>query len=176
MPSSDLTALLLKSYARRNRKQVLNAYRAAHALRLNRGQLWDYAVAENMTARKDPLGFYWLEAGPSGGGVPNISIEPDSNHDYGNVAVAGGVGDFNFVIRNTGTSGLTIGQCSITYNPQNFINLIDNASHATIAPGATRAITVRFDPESTGRKTGTLTIPNNSPRPSVYCSLAGTGT
>ena len=65
MPSSDLTALLLKSDARMNRVQVLNADRAAHALRLNRKQLGDYAVAEGMGIVKDTLGFYWLKGSTS---------------------------------------------------------------------------------------------------------------
>ena len=82
-----------------------------------------------------------------------------------------------FTITNTGSANLNVGTITITGTAAQFTKSNDNASGQTIAAGASKTVTVTFDPSSVGAKTATLSIPSNDPdSPTLTVSLSGTAT
>jgi hypothetical protein len=98
----------------------------------------------------------------SGTGVQaDIAVTPTS-HDYGNQAVGTNVTKA-FVVSNTGTGNLVVGQSTLSGTNANNFAFVSGQAGFTIAPGSTGSIEVRFSPSTNGAKTATLTIPSNDP-------------
>lgn len=99
--------------------------------------------------------------------------------DFGNVLVDGGSVSRTFTIENKGTQNLTLSgnpvvQLSGT-NASDF-SLVANPS-TTIAAGGSTTFQIRFDPESIGTKTSTVSIPNNDTDENPYTfAIQGKGT
>jgi beta-propeller uncharacterized protein DUF5122/centrosomal CEP192-like protein/HYDIN/CFA65/VesB family protein len=78
-------------------------------------------------------------------------------------------------ITNVGTQAVTISALDTSAQFERLSGQpADCASGATLAAGATCKLRARFDPTSTGAKTGTVTVKSNAP--DVAVDLSGTGT
>ncbi len=73
---------------------------------------------------------------------------------------------------------MIIGTITITgTDTAQFAKSNDSASGQTIAAGASKSITITFDPSAIGAKTASLSIPSNDPdSPTLTVSLSGSGT
>jgi hypothetical protein len=74
-------------------------------------------------------------------------------------------------ITNTGTATLAIS--SVNTSPADFGSV--NACGSSVAPGASCAVAVFFDPTTTGARSGALTITDNAPGSPQSVLLTGTG-
>jgi hypothetical protein len=111
---------------------------------------------------------------------PNISVEP-MPVDFGEVRV-GNVSQFKTIsVYNTGNAPLRLGQISSLAGSEferladvyTFIQ--DICSNHTISPSRRCIMNVRLNPQSSGAKTATLSIPSNDPdMPTVDVVLNGT--
>ncbi len=81
----------------------------------------------------------------------------------------------NVTITNTGGALITIGATDVVFSNADF-TLVSPTLPTTIAAGANRTFTVKFDPSSNGAITGTMTVTDNIPADSVVVNLSGTGT
>ena len=107
----------------------------------------------------------------SGTGIqPLISMSPASAN-FGSVNT-GASGTQTLTISNPGTANLAITQASLSGAAFAFSGL---TVPVTIAPGGSSSFTVSFAPTVAGTSSGTLTLVNNSPTPSLAVSLSGTG-
>lgn len=107
----------------------------------------------------------------TGTGVqPLITLTP-SSAAFGNVTT-GVTNTQTFTIANPGTANLSVKQVSVSGAGFAYSGLV---SPLTIAPGASVPFTVSFRPTSATSFSGTLTLANNSPNPSVTASLSGSG-
>jgi hypothetical protein len=80
-------------------------------------------------------------------------------------------------VKNTGTSAITMGAITSTNTTDYTIKTNTcPASGATLAGGASCAISVTFNPQSTGAKRGTLVIHDSDPSSPQLVGLSGTGT
>jgi hypothetical protein len=110
--------------------------------------------------------------------APNITITPTSK-DFGSVDISSLANPGQtFTIQNTGSANLTVGTVTITgTDASQFVKSGDTASGQTIAAGASKTITVTFDPSAVGAKTASMSIPSNDPdMPTLTVSLTGSGT
>jgi len=95
--------------------------------------------------------------------------------DFGEVEIGSSLMR-SFVISNTGTENLEIGEISITgTNSSDFNVQSDNCSGSTIAPSGSCTLDVTFSPTSVGRKNALLNISSNdSSTPNLSVPLNGT--
>jgi hypothetical protein len=110
--------------------------------------------------------------------APNIALSPASK-DFGSVDISSAANPGQtFTIQNTGSANLTVGTVTITgTDAGQFVKSGDSASGQTIAAGASKTITVTFDPSAVGAKTASMSIPSNDPdMPTLAASLSGNGT
>ncbi len=108
---------------------------------------------------------------------PDIDVVPMSL-DFGSTIPVGQTGAQRLVtISNIGTADLFIGALVIVgSNPDDFVIFIDEASGATLPPGSSVHVYLRFSPTAIGLREGGLQIPSNDPDESqVVVALAGTG-
>ncbi len=119
------------------------------------------------------------------GGDPMITVTPASPANFGSVRVAGGSSTVTIVVKNTsgdtGTAanlvipvgGLTLGGVS----PGDYSIMTAPTLPATIAPGGSANVVVKFDPTATGTRTAELDIASNDPTTATYKEgLTGDGT
>jgi hypothetical protein len=107
----------------------------------------------------------------SGTGVqPQISVTPASVN-FGSIST-GVTNTQTLTISNPGTANLTLSQAVETGSGFSLSGL---AMPLTIAPGGSYAFSVSFNPASAGTFSGTLTLSNNSPTPSLSVPLSGSG-
>jgi hypothetical protein len=116
-----------------------------------------------------------LDAALSGTGVvPDISASPNPAN-YGNVNVNSYL-DVTITVSNSGTGNLNISSTSISGPDASRFVIQSGGGTATVAPGGTRNIVVRFSPVATGAASATLAIASNDPDENPYnVSLTGTG-
>lgn len=105
---------------------------------------------------------------PVGGTGPMISVDKDT-HDYGTIK-QGANGECVFTVTNTGDAPLVItncaGSCGCT---------VPQCDTAPIKPGATSAITVKYDTNRIGPINKTVTINSNATNaPQKMVQIAGT--
>jgi hypothetical protein len=93
--------------------------------------------------------------------VPDIAALPIT-HDFGS-QVVGTATTQGFVVSNTGTKNLVLGAPTLSGPEADAFAITSGQGGATIAPGATRLIQIRFSPGTAGPKTATLTIPSDDP-------------
>jgi hypothetical protein len=106
--------------------------------------------------------------------VANIRLNPTSL-DFGTVTVGDAPAQLTAAIQNTGTGDLTvtgISRCSGTSAEYSW----SPGTPVTVAPGASRALTLTYTPRDAGADAGCLALASNDPdSPSVNLALAGTG-
>ncbi|WP_332026052.1 beta strand repeat-containing protein [Kaistella sp.] len=105
--------------------------------------------------------------------APQISVTPAGNYGFGNQLVSSSSPPANFTITNTGTLDLTLGAISLSGSHADQFS-ITQPGVLSLAPGATTTFTATFAPTSTGAKTATVTIPNNTGTPYAF-NITGTG-
>jgi hypothetical protein len=99
---------------------------------------------------------------------PAISVDKET-HDYGTVPF-GGNGQCEFKVTNTGTEPLIISQCKGSCGCT-----VPSWEHNPIAPGASSAITVKYDTKRPGPINKTVTITSNAVNePSKVVRIKGT--
>lgn len=127
------------------------------------GQAGDYCWGDNVTV-----------SGTSGGIDPEPDISVSGSTSFGSVET-GNTDDLNLTISNDGTANLVLGSLSGLAAP--FSITTDNCSSATVTPGNSCGLTVRFEPLAAGYYSDDLNIPSNDPDESlIQLGLTGTGT
>ena len=101
---------------------------------------------------------------------PQISVVP-SSISFGSVTV-GVTNTQTVTVRNPGTASLSVTQANVTGTgfAASGISL-----PLTVAPGASSAFTISFNPASAATTAGTLALVSNAPTPSISVMLSGTG-
>lgn len=102
-------------------------------------------------------------------GTPGISV-PTRNFNFGNVRVGSSSVQRTLTITSSGTAPLMIRSIRVTGDFAGTSNC-----PASLAPGATCALTGTFKPATTGLRTGTVTITSNAPDSPTVVQLSGTG-
>ncbi len=102
-------------------------------------------------------------------GAPGISV-PTRNFNFGNVRVGSSSAQRTLTITSSGTAPLMIRSVRVTGD---FVGTSN--CPASLAPGATCALTGTFRPATTGLRTGTVTITSNAPDSPTVVQLSGTG-
>lgn len=103
-------------------------------------------------------------------GTPGISV-PTRSFNFGNVRVGSSSVQRSLTITSSGTAPLAIRSIRVTGD---FVGTSN--CPASLAPGATCALTGTFKPAATGPRTGTVTITSNAPDSPTVVQLSGTGT
>jgi hypothetical protein len=112
-----------------------------------------------------------LNIAMSGSGTqPQISATPNSAA-FGNVST-GTNNTQTITISNGGSGSLTISSVSVTGAGFSFTGI---SAPVTIAAGKNASFNAVFAPTSAGAASGSITIANNSPTPSINIPLSGTG-
>jgi P pilus assembly chaperone PapD len=107
----------------------------------------------------------------SGTGVQSqISVTP-SSVGFGSVTT-GTTNTQTLTISNPGTANLTVMKATMSGTDFAYSGL---TLPLTIAPGASSSCAVSFAPTTSGIRSGTLTLANNSGTPSMAVSVTGTG-
>jgi len=106
--------------------------------------------------------------------TPDVAVTPLS-HDYGDVYV-GSSASHGFTIRNDGSADLAVTSVSLAGADAGEFTIDAGGGSATLAPGATRNVTVSFRPGSAGVRSALLRVASDDPdEPLVDAALAGTG-
>jgi glutaminyl-peptide cyclotransferase len=104
---------------------------------------------------------------------PTLTVSPTSVN-FGNQAVGTTSSPFAVTVSNPGSAVLTIAAIAITgAHPGDFA--YSSACGASVAPGATCAISVTFRPTTTGSRKGALTITSNAAGSPHVVQLGGSG-
>jgi len=109
-------------------------------------------------------------------GVPDISVSPPSI-GFGNVGVGSLSDPEEITISNTGTEDLKVTDMHLS-DTENFSLEVNGCGSTTptIVPGTSCTVLVRFNPQSEGQFSATLTIESNDPdTPIVSVLLTGNG-
>ncbi|HXL92958.1 MAG TPA: choice-of-anchor D domain-containing protein, partial [Streptosporangiaceae bacterium] len=93
-----------------------------------------------------------------------------SSLSFGDVNVGSTSGSQAVTVNNPGTSAQTISSVSVSGQYTQ-----TNTCGSSLAAGASCTVNVKFAPTSSGGQSGTLTVVNSSPAPSLTVSLSGTG-
>lgn len=109
--------------------------------------------------------------------APDAAISPPEA-DFGARAVGSGPGDpVAITVTSTGTAPLTLGQAAVEgEDASDFPIRGDTCSGATVAPGGSCQVAVRFDATEAGPRAATLAIPATGiGTPALSALLEGTG-
>jgi hypothetical protein len=117
-----------------------------------------------------------LEVPVEGTGVaPRLSLSP-SARDFGSVAVGNAGPTQTFQLRNESIEAQTIDSATLAGADLGDFGLrSDKCSETVLAPGATCAVAVRFDPGSSGPKTATLRLRGTGGTTVAQLNGEGTG-
>ena len=108
------------------------------------------------------------------GVVPDIAVNPTS-HDYGSNGLNANV-TYTFVVSNEGTSPLSVTSTTLTGTHSAEFSIVSGGGAYSLNAGATRNVTVRFTPVTTGDKTATMRISSNDPdEANTDVALSGRG-
>jgi outer membrane protein assembly factor BamB len=107
------------------------------------------------------------------GGMPEIRVSPTSL-DFGMQELGRRSSPRDLTVTNTGTAPLDITALALSGDPDFAIN--GSGGSATLAPGATRTISLVFTPSSIGERRGTLAISHNATGSPASVALIGVGT
>src|SRR5947209_7560430 len=113
---------------------------------------------------------------PSPAGAPAVSIGAASV-SFGPQPVGTASDAQSVTVTNTGTAALFFNAESQGGN--NALDFTDTNSQCvgmSLAPGASCALTLGFQPTATGTRTGTLQLFDNAPNSPQFINLSGTGT
>jgi hypothetical protein len=106
----------------------------------------------------------------TGSGISTVGLSPSSITFSGQYVGTSGLPQ-SVTVTNNGTALLTITNAAIS--PSDFGSL--NACGSSVAPGASCAIGVFFDPTTAGARTGTLTLTDNGVGSTQTVTLSGMG-
>lgn len=107
-------------------------------------------------------------------GTPDIAVTPASL-SYGTIGVNQN-SPLNVVVKNNGNATLNVSGTSLTGNNAADYSISSGGGVFTLAPNATRTVTVTFKPLSTGVKSAALRIASNDPDTGTLdVALSGTG-
>lgn len=112
----------------------------------------------------------------SGTGVapqPAMTTAP-SSLTFGNIEVGQASAPQALTVSNTGSANLVVSSTTVTSGATDFV-VVSNGC-GTVAPSGSCQITVRFQPQAGGGRTGTLTLLSNAPDSPRNVPLSGTGT
>jgi len=130
----------------------------------------------NRTHYSGNVDYYPLAAvsgGGGGGGSPTVDVAP-TTLDVGDVTV-GSSTTGTVVVSNTGSATLDVTSTALSGSDAARFS-VSNGGAFTLAPSATRTLTVTYSPTAVGANSSTLTVASNdTASPSVAVSLAGTG-
>lgn len=105
----------------------------------------------------------------------DASAQAADGTDFGSVAVTGGMVTSTFVVENSGNAALDLSNARIAGADAASFS-IQTAPGASVAPGLSTTVTVKFDPTSAGTKNATLLIDNNDSDENPYdFALKGQG-
>ena len=106
---------------------------------------------------------------------PAVAVTPPSR-DYGDVMV-GSTSAQTFTVTDVGTADLHLGSLGVLgANPDQFPAISDSCSSQTLAPDASCAIVVTFEPTSQGARSATLSVPSDATTSPDSAPLTGNGT
>ncbi|MCM8786358.1 MAG: choice-of-anchor D domain-containing protein, partial [Candidatus Omnitrophica bacterium] len=102
-------------------------------------------------------------------GPPDIYVDPDS-YNFGKIEVGEESGELTIKVKNIGDQQLIITeQITLSGNTSDFTLIANNVSKQTIInTGEEKTIIVKFNPQSNGIKTLTISIPSNDPDENPY--------
>lgn len=106
-----------------------------------------------------------------GGGTPAISLPSSMNFGF---VFRPGSSTQVLTIRSTGTANLVLGTLTLT-GASDFTIVSNFCSGATLAPGATCNVSIRFAPATSGSKNATLTVPSNAAGSPHTVAISGQG-
>ena len=102
----------------------------------------------------------------------SLSMTPEDD-DFGSVTEGNQSGSLTFSVDNPG--GLSTGVLAVSLsNPGDFAIVTDECNGNALAPAASCAITVRFQPQSAGDKNATLDV-STTPGGTAQATITGTG-
>jgi hypothetical protein len=105
---------------------------------------------------------------------PDISAAPNPA-DFGNVQV-GGLQDVVVTVANQGSANLAVAGSSLAPGSNPAFSIVGGSGAFVLAPAATQAITVRYNPAAPGLHGGKLRLQSNDPDTPIYdVPLAGKG-
>ncbi|MBI2877784.1 MAG: choice-of-anchor D domain-containing protein [Candidatus Tectomicrobia bacterium] len=110
-------------------------------------------------------------SGWGGREAPAITLSPKAV-DFGDVQL-NTFEDHSLVVQNDGTLDLVVSSLKMVGVEFSLVGTV--TLPFTLAPGASRTITVRFSPTSEGLKEGSLTLSSNDPQNSTTVPLSGWG-
>ena len=116
-------------------------------------------------------------APPSPPPPPVASVSP-SSLDFGHEVVGATSSAQSVTLSNTGDGPLTLTAGGATLggsDPSEFAVLADGCRGGTLAPGASCAVDVVFQPTTVGGRSATLSFQNNAPDSPQSIALTGTG-
>jgi uncharacterized delta-60 repeat protein len=114
----------------------------------------------------------------NGVGIADGDATPsDTDHtDFGNVDLAGGAQVRTFIITNTGTAELTLGNFTVGGDHPADFPVTPPQLEGPLAPGGSTTFQVTFDPTALGLRRATLSFVNNDADENPYdFSIQGTG-
>lgn len=106
---------------------------------------------------------------------PNFSAQPDTLA-FGNRLLLSTGPEASVTVNNTGESPLLISKVEIVGATGADYKVSKNTCGATVAPGATCAVTVAFSPKASGNRNAVLRFEHNSPNPGSSNLIGLTGT
>jgi hypothetical protein len=133
-------------------------------------------VVDGSFNRSTDWGAIALEIRPGApANAPDIAVAP-SAHDFGSLVAGSGSATSPFTIRNTGNQTLDVTGTSIVGADAGEFAIVAGGGAATITPGDSTTVEVRFAPSSVGAKTAALRIASNDPDEDPFdVALTGTG-
>ncbi len=106
-----------------------------------------------------------------------LDVTPALSYDYGSVSL-GESRSKTFVLSNSGNTSFTVSDLSVSgTNSSNFEIVSPGTSSFEIPAGSSQEVEIRFTPSSSGGKSASFSISNNSDnQPTKTITLSGTGT
>jgi hypothetical protein len=109
----------------------------------------------------------------TGAPIADIDIDPNPEHDYGDVFV-GATASRTFTIRNFGGANLQVSASTLVGGEAGEFAITNGGAPFTVAPGATHNLDLRFAPTSGGPKSTTLQLATDDPdESSIDVALTG---
>jgi hypothetical protein len=114
-----------------------------------------------------------LTGSGTGSGTPLVTLSP-AGIAFGNQTVSTTSGSQVITVTNSGSAVLDIGGVTIGGANASAFNLVSGCG-SNLAPGASCAVTISFNPNSAGAMSAVLTLTDNGSPSTQSASLSGTG-
>ena len=113
-----------------------------------------------------------LSTSSSSSGSSLVLNASSTSLNFGNVSTSAGASNQNITLRNAGTSNVTISKVSVSGAG---FTASGSAAGITLGPNQTTTVLATFDPSTTGKYSGTITISSNATNSPASIALSGTG-